>query len=118
MSDLDLAVENNNLFRSIAARKAIEMLTNGSKIQVLDVRTEEEFNGPLGHIDGALLIPLNELESRLKELEKFREKKILVVCRAGHRSKTACRLLSQNGFNDILEADTGMEGIREAEKGS
>ena len=38
---------------------------------VLDVRSEEEYFGPLGHIDGAILIPINELENRIEELKKF-----------------------------------------------
>ena len=39
---------------------------------VLDVRTEEEYFGPLGHINGAILIPIDQLENRLSELEIYK----------------------------------------------
>ena len=39
---------------------------------VLDVRTEEEYYGPLGHIDGSILIPINELEDRIDELVNYK----------------------------------------------
>ena len=45
------------------------------KTIVLDVRTEEEYYGPLGHIDGAILIPIQELQSRLEELKSFQDEK-------------------------------------------
>ena len=49
---------------------------------VLDVRSEEEYFGTLGHIDGAILIPINELEKRIEELKKFQDETIYVVCRS------------------------------------
>jgi rhodanese-related sulfurtransferase len=46
---------------------------------VLDVRNADEFVGELGHIDGAVLIPLPELEKRLDELVPHRERRIVAV---------------------------------------
>jgi rhodanese-related sulfurtransferase len=46
---------------------------------VLDVRNADEFVGELGHIDGAVLIPLPELEKRLDELAPHRERRIVAV---------------------------------------
>ena len=48
-------------------------------IDIRVVRTEEEFFGPLGHIDGAMLIPIDELSMRINELEVVKDKNIYVV---------------------------------------
>lgn len=61
---------------------------------LLDVRQPEEFRE--GHIQGATLIPLGELQARLKELPANRE--IICVCRSGNRSSSATRQLAAAGF--------------------
>ncbi len=77
------------------------------KTIVLDVRTEEEYYGPLGHIEGAILIPINELENRLVELDEYRDKTIYVVCRSGNRSGFGKDILNNNNF-DAINVDGGM----------
>jgi len=74
---------------------------------VLDVRTEEEYFGPLGHIDGAILIPIDELENRLNELEIYKEETIYVVCRSGNRSNFGKNILNENNFKAV-NVDGGM----------
>lgn len=74
---------------------------------VLDVRSEEEYFGPLGHIDGAILIPINELENRIEELKKFQDETIYVVCRSGNRSNFGKDLLIENNFKAV-NIDGGM----------
>ncbi|HVH82487.1 MAG TPA: MBL fold metallo-hydrolase, partial [Stellaceae bacterium] len=67
-----------------------------SPVQILDVREPEEFTGPLGHIEGAVLIPLGELATRVDELQ--RDRPVVAVCRAGSRSAQATTILQQAGF--------------------
>jgi rhodanese-related sulfurtransferase len=74
---------------------------------VLDVRTEAEFYGPLGHIEGAMLIPIDELSSRISELDDVKNKNIYVVCRSGNRSNVGKNLLRENSFHAI-NVDGGM----------
>jgi len=74
---------------------------------VLDVRTEEEYYGPLGHIEGAILIPINELENRLIELGKYKDNTIYVVCRSGNRSGFGKDILNDNNFTAV-NVDGGM----------
>jgi len=64
---------------------------------VLDVRTASEYEQ--GRIDGALLIPVDELRKRIGELDT--SKPILVYCQVGLRGHVATRILIQNGFNAI-----------------
>jgi rhodanese-related sulfurtransferase len=68
-------------------------------IILLDVRTVPEFDGDLGHIPGALLIPLAELESRITELEGYKKSEMILICRSGNRSGQATRFLREKGFN-------------------
>ncbi len=74
---------------------------------VLDVRTEEEYFGPLGHINGAILIPIDQLENRLSELEIYKNDTIYVVCRSGNRSNFGKDILNSNNFKAI-NVDGGM----------
>jgi glyoxylase-like metal-dependent hydrolase (beta-lactamase superfamily II)/rhodanese-related sulfurtransferase len=75
-------------------------------VQVLDVREPDEFDGPLGHIDGAILIPLGALAARAGELS--RERPVVAVCRAGGRSAQATVILQQAGFTDVANLAGGM----------
>src|SRR5579862_5730140 len=75
-------------------------------VQILDVRETDEFTGPLGHIEGAVLIPLGELAARAEELAKDRP--IVAVCRAGSRSAQATVILQQAGFVDVANLNGGM----------
>ena len=72
-----------------------------NNILLLDVRTLDEFDGPLGHIAGAILIPIQEIEQRIDELNKHKEKEIIVICRSGNRSQTGTRILISHGFNAV-----------------
>jgi len=71
---------------------------------LLDVRQPEEYEA--GHIPGAMLIPLGELEARREELE--RGKKIIAYCRSGHRSMAAAIELCGLGFKDLHHLEGGI----------
>jgi sulfur dioxygenase len=75
-------------------------------VQILDVREEDEFAGPLGHIPGAILIPLGTLAGRVAELD--RDRPIVAVCRAGSRSAQAVTILTQAGFAAVANLAGGM----------
>jgi sulfur dioxygenase len=75
-------------------------------VQILDVREPEEFIGPLGHIRGAVLIPLGDLAERAGELA--RDRPIVTVCRAGSRSAQATVILREAGFGDVANLAGGM----------
>lgn len=64
---------------------------------LLDVRSYEEFDE--GHIEGATLIPVDELADRWVEVEEY--DKILVYCRSGNRSVTASEILLDVGFEEV-----------------
>ncbi len=76
---------------------------------ILDVRQPDEFQ--LGHIAGAKLIPLGDLQKRMSELPKDTD--ILCVCRSGSRSSAAVGHLTRAGFN-TLNLRGGMMGWQSA----
>ncbi len=79
-----------------------EMMVSDSNLVLLDVRNPYELEDKsLGHIDGVLNIPVQELEKRLSELDEFKDKDIAVICRSGRRSGIATDILVKNGFNAV-----------------
>lgn len=64
---------------------------------LLDVREPDEYQN--GHIPGATLIPLGELQRRIHELP--RDCEIICVCRSGNRSATATRHLASAGYEAV-----------------
>ncbi|MCS7298651.1 MAG: CoA-disulfide reductase [Spirochaetia bacterium] len=74
-----------------------------SSIFVLDVRTKDEYD--LGHIEGSVNIPVDELRNNLDKLP--RDKKIIVYCGVGLRAYVACRILYQNGFEEVYNLTGG-----------
>ena len=72
-----------------------EKLKNGKRPFLLDVREKHETRE--GYISGAKLIPLGQLNGRMKELPKSRE--IVVVCRSGNRSRSAAKKLIAAGYS-------------------
>ncbi len=90
---------------------ALQMV-NHKDACVLDVREPEEFK--TGHVLNAKLISLGKLRDRLGELERYREKPIVVVCRSGNRSATACALLGRAGFAQVYNLAGGMMAWQKA----
>ncbi len=90
---------------------ALQMI-NHKEACVLDVREPSEFNG--GHVLNAKLIPLGKLRERIGELERYRDKPIVVYCRSGNRSATACALLGKEGFAQVYNLTGGMNAWSKA----
>ena len=79
---------------------------------LLDVRTQEEFEGKskekFGRLNHALNIPVQQLEKRISELAAYKNKQIVVYCSHSHRSPRASYMLSENGFNKVTNMLGGM----------
>ena len=81
-------------------------LDDGESIILLVVRQPEEFAEK--SIPNAILIPLGDLPDRVDEIEEFRDKEIVVICRSGNRSGQACMFLTMNGFTHTVNLKGGM----------
>ena len=73
---------------------------------VLDVREDREVAA--GMLPNAVHIPLGQLEQRLDELERYRDRKLLVYCRSGHRSQRAAARLRKAGFEEVYNLEGGI----------
>lgn len=92
--DVEIAFEQTIPLEELETRKGL----------ILDVREAAEY--AFGHMEGAKSIPIGELESRLKELDKNEE--IYVICRTGNRSDLAAHLLAKNGYTKVYNVLQGM----------
>jgi len=95
-------------FEFITPKQAQVLIENDQNVTLLDVRTQDEYKS--GHIRGATLIPLSQLEKNLTKLESEKKKQIIVYCRSGSRSVAASRILKENGFTP-LNVKNGMIGL-------
>jgi adenylyltransferase/sulfurtransferase len=82
-------------------------LKAGDELLLLDVRGPDEFE--TAHLEGALLIPLPELEGRLSEIAAWKQRPVVVHCHLGGRSEKACRILEAGGFSRVENLDGGIE---------
>ena len=88
----------------VSVAQAAAMTKEKKDLQLIDVRTQGEYAA--GHLAQARLIPLQELETRLGEIDK--SKPILLYCRTGHRSGQALKLLVGKGFPDVRHIEGGI----------
>lgn len=101
-----------NLFGKIGGQSEVDVtqavqLINHENAMVLDVREHSEFNQ--GHIASARHIPLGQLRDSVRTLDKFREQPIVVNCRSGRRSASACALLRKEGFTRVYNLSGGIQ---------
>lgn len=91
--------------KEVGSAGALQLI-NHKNAFVLDVREENEFN--TGHVLNSKLIPLGKLRERIGEMERYRERPIVVVCRSGQRSTAACVLLGKQGFSQVYNLAGGV----------
>jgi adenylyltransferase/sulfurtransferase len=96
-----------NTIKHVTPKQAKTLLDKDTTVVVLDVRTPEEFNSATGKLPRAINIPVQELEKRLTELDKYKSREILVYCRSGNRSTRASGILLDKGFK-IIHLDGGI----------
>lgn len=81
--------------KTLPVKQAVQLINRESAV-VVDVREPEEFRG--GHIPNAINVPLTGLSGRIKDLEKYKGKPLLLSCRTSQRSARAATLLRKQGF--------------------
>ena len=83
---------------AISTLEGVDLYGNSNNI-FLDVRTLDEHKTI--SIPNSLIIPVQELESRVNELKKYKDQNIVVYCRSGNRSRTGTEILINNGYNAV-----------------
>ncbi|SHJ09705.1 MBL fold metallo-hydrolase [Parasporobacterium paucivorans] len=92
-----------------------ELISAESKPTLLDVREDEELKGRLGYIEGIINIPIGSLASRIHEMDPYKDKKIVVICRSGARAAAGARILESAGFENVSVLKGGMLEWRKQE---
>jgi len=96
---------------SVGTLEATQLMNQPGTL-VLDVREAAEFAA--GHLPRARHIPLGELAKRVDELAKFKDKAVVVTCRSGARSGSACSTLKKAGFTKVFNLKGGVPAWQEA----
>ena len=89
---------------AVSPAEAASMIKEKKDLQLIDVRTEAEYAS--GHLAGAKLIPVQEIDRRLGEISK--RKPVLLYCRTGHRSGNALKILQDNGYLQAKHMEGGI----------
>jgi rhodanese-related sulfurtransferase len=98
-------------FASLTPAAAVQLM-NKEDVVVLDVREAAETIG--GKITRAIQIPVGAVAKRIGELEKHKDKTLLVYCKSGARSGVACKQLGKHGFDKVYSLNGGLMAWQEA----
>lgn len=91
----------------IDCRTVKSRLDSGESILLLDCREQNEWD--YVHIEGAMLLPMSELQDRVGELSDYRSTEIIVYCHHGSRSFQVVTWLQHQGFSNILNMSGGID---------
>ena len=92
--------------RNANAAEAIRLLNRENGV-VVDVCEPKEFSA--GHVPNAINLPLSSLKDRLRDLEKHKNKPIIVSCRSGNRSLKGAVILRKHGFATVYNLAGGLQ---------
>ena len=99
-------------FKTINPEDICSYITSHPLAVLLDVRTKEEFEGKadpdFGTLKNAINIPVQELQARVGELKKYKNREIIVYCSHSRRSPRASYMLMQMGFANVYNMAGGM----------
>lgn len=93
---------------NIDDNKLKELMDDKENTILVDVRSEEEFEE--SNIEKSINMPLHQLMYNIDDIEDYKDKNVIVYCRSGHRSITACNLLSVEGFSKVYNLEKGIIG--------
>lgn len=100
-----LVLESRRGGAKISAQGAVTLI-NKDEAVVLDIRDRKEFNE--GRITGSVNIPLNSLKSRVNELNKHKDKQIIVVDKMGQHAAMAVKQLNAEGYDNVVRLNGGV----------
>jgi rhodanese-related sulfurtransferase len=91
--------------RAVSPQELVD-LVNRKDAVVVDLRERREYEA--GHIVDALHVPHHALESRMDELEPYKDRPVILACRMGQNAGAAGAVLRKAGFENVLRLNGGM----------
>lgn len=98
-------------YKDVSPQEAVQIINHDDPL-LLDIRENNELNE--GVIGGAKHIPLGGLRKRINEIEKFKSRTLIVYCRSGSRSYSACNLLKKHEFGEVFNLKGGIMAWKSA----
>ncbi len=77
--------------------------------KIIDVRSKNEYRE--NHLTGSVNIPLSDIKQKIEKIVPNKDRKILLYCQSGLRSKKAIRILEKLGYNNLYNLNGGIENI-------
>ena len=109
---MELVKRSTIIFKTIKPAEICNYISKHPSAILLDVRTKEEFIGiaepNFGTLKNAINIPIGEINDRIGELAKYKNRELVVFCSHSHRSPQVSYLLTQNGFKNVANMSGGM----------
>lgn len=104
----------SEIYREVSVEQARALIREqGAELRVIDVRTPREFEG--GHLPGAVNIDVQDGDFRRRVSEHPKDEAVLVYCRSGNRSARAVEIMTELGFQNILEMKAGWRAWPDAQ---
>lgn len=94
-----------NGMRRVSPQETVNLI-NREKAAVVDIRDTDVYNK--GHIVGAISLPAAELPNKLKRIEKYKQKPMILCCASGQQSPKLGALLAKEGFTQVYFIQGGM----------
>jgi rhodanese-related sulfurtransferase len=99
-------------FTKLSPGAAVQLMNNNDDVVFLDVRESGETAN--GKITKSIQIPVGSVKERIAEIEKYKDKPVVVYCKTGTRSSVACNALTKNGFSNVYNLTGGIMSWQEA----
>ena len=97
----------------ITADDLFDRVNSNTPPILIDIRSTSDFSGTgyskYGHIPNTVSIPILELESKIEDLESYKEKEIVTMCPGGGLSLAAVEILTEAGFKDVKSLKGGTD---------
>ena len=100
-----LVTENLKSGKALSPNQVTQLM-NKDEAVVLDIRPKKDFSQ--GHLIGAINIPFDAIKKRVSELEKYKSKPIIVVCKHGQQSGSVGKSLGEQGFTEVKRLQGGI----------
>jgi rhodanese-related sulfurtransferase len=95
-----------------ASREELAEMLKKGEVQILDVRTKAEF--AMGHVEGALNVPIAKLDDEIERLPLDPDRPIVTICLTAHRSIAATRLLQRHGY-EVSQLEGGWIRVKKGD---
>ena len=104
------ALESRRSGKPVSPQQATDLVNNEEGV-IVDVRDADDFRA--GHIAGSINIPSSQLGDRFAELEKYKDKPVILTCKAGPTASAAGKVLKSKGFTRLSRLQGGLQGWRD-----